>query len=107
MTGLGELIPVVGVKAACAALNFPRASFYRSRGLGIAPASIPAPQPAPARALAAAERDAVLACLHEERFHNASPAAVYADLAGLPEELDAGYKQYEDEAKAVYQRSGF
>lgn len=80
MTGLGELMPVVGVKAACAALNFPRASFYRSRGLGIAPASIRAPQPAPARALAAAERDAVLACLHEERFHNAAPAAVYATL---------------------------
>jgi putative transposase len=80
MTGLGELIPLVGVKAACAALNFPRASFYRSGGLGSAPAAIPAPQPAPARALAAAEREAVLAGLHEERFYNASPAAVYATL---------------------------
>jgi putative transposase len=80
MTGLGELIPVVGVKAACAALNFPRASFYRSRGLGLAPAATPAPKPAPARALAPAERDAVLACLHEERFHDAAPAAVYATL---------------------------
>jgi putative transposase len=80
MTGLGELIPVVGVKAACAALNFPRASFYRSGGLGSAPAAIPAPQPAPARALAAAEREAVLAGLHEERFYNAWPAAVYATL---------------------------
>ena len=48
--------------------------------MGIAPAWIPAPQPALARALAAAEREAVLACLHEERFHNASPAAVYATL---------------------------
>ena len=53
MTGLGELIPVVGVKAACAALDFPRASFYRSRGLGISRASSPAPKAAPARALAA------------------------------------------------------
>jgi hypothetical protein len=35
--------------------------------------------------------------------HEAEPT----DLAGLPEELDAGYKQCEDEAKAVYQRSGF
>jgi putative transposase len=32
------------------------------------------------RALDSAERDAVLACLHEERFQNCAPAAVYATL---------------------------
>ena len=32
------------------------------------------------RALDSAEREAVLACLHEERFQNSSPAAVYATL---------------------------
>src|SRR6202042_481700 len=32
------------------------------------------------RALDTAERDAVLACLHEERFQNCAPAAVYATL---------------------------
>jgi len=80
MTGLDELIPVVGVKEACAALNFPRASFYRKRALGVAPAPVPVVKSAPARALAPAERESVLACLHEERFQNASPAAVYATL---------------------------
>src|SRR5207247_1708446 len=34
----------------------------------------------PARALRPAERDAVLARLHEERFQDRSPAAVYATL---------------------------
>lgn len=73
-----ELTPIVGVKAACDALNIPRASFYRKRGLGVFPAaaavrSIP-------RALDSAERGAVLACLHEERFQNCAPAAVYATL---------------------------
>jgi putative transposase len=34
----------------------------------------------PARALRPAEREAVLACLHEERFQDRSPAAVYATL---------------------------
>jgi putative transposase len=73
-----ELTPIVGVKAACDALNIPRASFYRKRGLGFFPAAaavrfIP-------RALDSAERGAVLACLHEERFQNCAPAAVYATL---------------------------
>ena len=73
-----ELTPIVGVKAACEALNIPRASFYRKRGCGVFPAAaavrfIP-------RALDSAERDAVLACLHEERFQNCAPAAVYATL---------------------------
>ena len=80
MKGLKELIPVVGVREACAVLNVPRASFYRRRGLDSAPAPAPAVKGAPARALAPAERETVLACLHEERFQNASPAAVYATL---------------------------
>jgi transposase InsO family protein len=80
MKGLKELIPVVGVREACAVLNVPRASFYRRRGLDSAPVPAPAVKGAPARALAPAERETVLACLHEERFQNASPAAVYATL---------------------------
>jgi hypothetical protein len=36
---IGELTPIVGVKAACEALNVPRASFYRKRGLGVFPAA--------------------------------------------------------------------
>ena len=38
------------------------------------------PRPAPARALVQAERETVLARLHEERFQDRSPAAVYATL---------------------------
>jgi transposase-like protein len=80
MAGLGELIPVVGVKQACAALNIPRASFYRKKILEGSPAWPAARRPAPARSLVPAEREKVLAHLHEERFQNASPAAVYATL---------------------------
>ena len=80
MTGLHELVPLVGVKAACAVLSVPRASLYRKKGLATAPPAELVAKPAPARALAAAEREAVLACLHEERFQNSSRAAVYATL---------------------------
>jgi putative transposase len=80
MTGLNELIPVVGVREACAVLNVPRASFYRKRASDAAPAPVPAVKVVPARALTPAERESVLACLHEERFQNASPAAIYATL---------------------------
>ena len=76
---IGELTPIVGVKAACEALNVPRASFYRKRGLGVFPAAAAAVRFIP-RALDSAERGAVLACLHEERFQNCAPAAVYATL---------------------------
>jgi len=76
---IGELTPIVGVKAACEALNIPRASFYRKRGLGVFPAAA-AVRLIP-RALDSAERQAVLACLHEERFQNCAPAAVTAIAA--------------------------
>ena len=75
---VGELIPIVGVKAACAALDIPRASFYRKRAPGIV-SPVAAVRFVP-RALVSAERQAVLACLHEERFQNCAPAAVYATL---------------------------
>ena len=79
-SALEELIPIVGVRAACAALDIPRASFYR-KGVsgGVPPAADAAVRFVP-RALEPAERNAVLACLHEERFQNCAPAAVYATL---------------------------
>ena len=79
-SALEELIPIVGVRAACAALDIPRASFYR-KGFsgGVSPAADAAVRFVP-RALEPAERNAVLACLHEERFQNCAPAAVYATL---------------------------
>jgi len=85
MAALEELIPVVGVKQACGALNVPRASFYRRKVFDFASTEIPPARPASARALAQTERTAVLACLHEERFQDSSPAAVYATM------LDEGH----------------
>jgi putative transposase len=71
----------VGVKAACAALMIPRASFYRKRGSGgVSPAVAAAAVRLVPRALDAAEREAVLALLHEERFQNCAPAAIFATL---------------------------
>lgn len=94
MAGLGELIPVVGVTQACAALNVPRASFYRRKGFDFSSAVVPAARPAAARALGQTEREAVLACLHEERFQDSSPAAVYATM------LDEG--QYHCSIRTMY-----
>ena len=80
---IGTLKPVIGVRAACEALDYSRASFYRKEGTELSPAAA-AVRHVP-RALVLAEREAVLACLHEERFQNSSPAAVYATL------LDEGH----------------
>ena len=91
MNAAAELASIVGIRPACEALNVPRASFYRLRPLlGPVPWSgsdcrdgVEAetqPKPPPARALSASERETVLACLHEERFQDRSPAAVFATL---------------------------
>ncbi|HWO33602.1 MAG TPA: hypothetical protein VNO32_32805 [Candidatus Acidoferrum sp.] len=79
MSAVIELAMDVGTSAACHALNMPRASFYRDRRNASVPA-VTAVRPAPARALDLAEREAVLARLHEERFQDRSPASVYATL---------------------------
>ena len=70
MAGLEALIPVVGVKQACVALNVPRASFYRRKGFDFSSVVAPSAKQAPARSLVPEERAAVLACLHEERFQD-------------------------------------
>jgi len=86
MDAVTHLSPTVGVLAACDFLGVPRASFYRLRPV-LGPSPEPAPEPAspasrptPARALSPAERDAVLAVLHEARFQDRPPAAVQATL---------------------------
>ena len=94
MAGLEELIPVVGVKQACVALNVPRASFYRRKGFDFSSTVVPPARLPAARALAQAERTTVLACLHEERFQDSSPAAVYATM------LDEG--QYHCSIRTMY-----
>jgi putative transposase len=77
---IGELTPVIGTAAACAALGQPRAVYYR-RHRHSPPPPRPArerrPQP---RALSEAERSEVLGVLHAERFVDQAPASVYATL---------------------------
>jgi len=75
---ISDLAPMVGVRAACEAFDFPRASFHR-KGFGVLSPGARAARHVP-RALVSAERNAVLTCLHEERFHNSAPAAIYATL---------------------------
>jgi putative transposase len=93
MTAVTELANDVGTSAACQALCMPRASYYRDRRKASSPA-VNASRPSPARALRPAEREKVLACLHEERFQDRSPAAVYATL------LDEG--QYHCSIRTMY-----
>ena len=89
MNAAVHLASDVGVQPACKALAVDRASFYRhrpilgpmdcdSQRLFNAQAAIPATPSF--RALKPIERAAALACLHEERFQDRSPAAVYATL---------------------------
>ena len=79
MAAVTELASEVGASAACQALGMPRPSYYRDRRKISFPMGT-ASRPSPARALRPVEREAVLACLHEERFQDRSPAAVYATL---------------------------
>src|SRR6267143_1336525 len=79
MASVTELADDVGTSAACQALCLPRASYYRDRRKTSSPAGT-ASRPSPARALHQAERETVLSRLHEERFQDRSPAAVYATL---------------------------
>lgn len=73
-----ELTPVVGTRPACRALGAAPATIYRARN---APPPRPlAPRQPPDRALSDAEREAVLAELHSERFVDCSPAQVWATL---------------------------
>jgi putative transposase len=73
-----ELAPTVGVLAACRALGVPRASVYRQRKPHVP--SPPRPRRRPSHALAAPEQERVLEMLHQERFVDRAPAAVYASL---------------------------
>jgi putative transposase len=93
MAAVTELASEVGTSAACQALCVPRPSYYRDRRKTSFPAGT-ASRPSPARALLPAECETVLACLHEERFQDRSPAAVYATL------LDEG--QYLCSIRSMY-----
>ena len=76
-SAVDELAPVVGRKAACAALGRSRASHYRARR----PPRCGPPAPRRShRALAASEADAIVAVLDDERFCDKAPAQVWATL---------------------------
>jgi putative transposase len=80
-TAVAELAPVVGTRAACAAVGRSRATHYRRHRVGAAPAPRPPAEPRPQpRALSDRERAEVLEVLHSQRFVDAAPATVYATL---------------------------
>lgn len=68
----------VGTKAACAALDLPRATFYRHQQQP--KASEESTRPTPPLALSAQEKQTALDALHSERFCDLSPYQVYATL---------------------------
>jgi putative transposase len=76
MSAVLELVPALGIVAACLAMGMARASYYRA----LLPKAVIAKRPAPPRALSAPERQQVLDVLHEPRFMDLAPAEVYATL---------------------------
>ena len=97
MNAVLELIPTTGVAFACQGLGVSRASFHRhhsikgpaaagpprnkSAGQPVATAPLePVERPPSFRALSTQEEQAVLDCLHSERFQDCAPAAIVATL---------------------------
>jgi len=77
-SAVSELIPVVGISAACAAFDVSRATHHRQRlGPRHGP---PTPRPTPARALSPDEWAGALAVLRSDRFLDTAPAEVVATL---------------------------
>ena len=93
LAAVAQIGGLVGVKRACEAMAVPRATVYRHRRHGLAPASVIVKRPS-ARALSQDERSAVVDCLHADRFQDSSPAQVYAAL------LDEG--QYYCSIRTMY-----
>jgi len=73
-----SLAALVGVGAASAALEVPRATLYRRRRPRVV--REPAPRPTPPRRLPDDERDAIVALLTSDRFVDLAPAQVWAQL---------------------------
>lgn len=73
------LVPIVGVVAACAALNMSRSRYYRAQK----PKPASKPRPRPARGLSDDERAKVLATLDSDEYMDKAPAQVYAALLEL------------------------
>jgi len=79
MAAVDDLSASIGVKRACDELAVPRAGFYRRRRRRLSPPPVGAPRLS-ARRLEESEKQTVMACLHEDRFQDCSPAQVYAAL---------------------------
>jgi len=76
METVRDMGPRLGIAPTCSALGLPRATFYRS----LRPAKVRAARALPKHALSPAERQAVLATLHEDRFVDLAPTEIYAQL---------------------------
>jgi putative transposase len=77
------LAPRIGTRAACAASGVAQASWYRRHRASPAPwqrPAVPQRDRVQPRALSPAERAAILAALHAERFADTAPAEVWATL---------------------------
>jgi putative transposase len=79
MEGVHELVPVVGVAAACQALDLPRSSYYRTLQPP-RPPRLTRPRRRSSRALTPDEQTVVRNHLNSERFVDRAPRAVYATL---------------------------
>ena len=77
---ISDLVPLIGTRAACAAVGWPRATYYRRHRQSPAPPRLARGRAVQPRALSAAERAEVLGVLHAERFVDQAPASVYATL---------------------------
>jgi putative transposase len=77
---IAELAPIVGKRAACAALGRSRATYYRLNRQSPLPPRQPRARTPQPRALSQTERAEVLGILHEERFVDQAPATIYATL---------------------------
>ncbi len=75
-----ELVPLVGVTAACQAVGRPRSSHYRHHRKSPKPAAPAKARKRQPRALSTAEQAEVLRVLHSERFVDLAPAEIHAIL---------------------------
>jgi putative transposase len=94
MKTAAELSRDVGRKAACEALQVPRATFYRYLDRERHPVSVEGVPAVPPLSLTPAERQNVVEILHSERFQDRAPYEVYATL------LDEG--QYHCSIRTMY-----
>lgn len=75
-----KLSPHTGKKAACEALQVPRATFYRHHSANSRPANSRTQLSAPPLSLSSGERQQVIDVLHSDQFCDDAPHQIYAKL---------------------------